>query len=119
MRLRIIAVVAAIAGSSAIGFAAIPASASGGLPGVSVTCVVGGNTAVSWTHGGHVLSVDITWYDSSDVTAVDRMTVPAPKGLQSVSVATPNIVPSGGFVQAIAVLSKGLGGETPHEPCTG
>jgi hypothetical protein len=120
MRLRTIAVALAIAGSSAIGFAAIPASASGGLPGVNVSCAIGGDTVVSWTHGGHVVSVNLAWYDNStDTTAVDRMTIQATNGRFSVSVPTPGAVPTGGYVQAIANLSHGLGGETPRELCTG
>ncbi len=114
MRLRTIACAAALAGSSAVGFAAIPASAAASFPAVTVTCSLSGDTVVSWTHGGHVASLDINWYNSADQAVAQSIVVP--KGFQY-SAPTPN-VGAGGYVQVTANLSSGISGRKPNQPCS-
>jgi hypothetical protein len=87
------------------------------LPPITVTCVVGGMTTVSWTHGGHVTSLDIEWFNVGGGLAGQGVETVL-KGLQF-SVMTPPTLASGGTVQVTASLSSGLAGRTPLLPCTG
>jgi len=93
--------------------AGVPASAAPPSPSVQVSCTVGGNTLVSWTHL-HVTQILANWSDSTG-TVVDMGTFGTHRS--PFTFPTPPRVDVGGTV-VVTLIVGSIGARRPPTPCT-
>lgn len=115
MRLRILAFTLLCVGLNVVSVAK-PASADQPDPSVGiVSCVVGGETVLSWKHA-RVEQIQLNWYDASGalraITTSDN-----PRGSR-LSLTTPSVVDDGGSVDGMVFFAGGLGAQLAPFPCS-
>jgi hypothetical protein len=110
MRRHMIAAAVACIGL-VVGFAATPAFASPPPSTVSISCVAGGDTSVSWPPQMHVVSVHLSWLSGS---VQDGSVTGRPRGF-TFSAPTP----SGATNVAVTLHPRtGIGVEYPNNHCS-
>ena len=113
MRLRILAFTLLCVGLNVVSDAR-PASADQPDPTFSISCTVGGETALSWKHV-RVTEVRLAWYDAAGNLEVQS--VQHPRGPR-LTLLTPTTVDDGGRVEATLLFAGGGGAELAPTTCT-